>query len=87
MEYVYGIPVEKKVDKEAEKTGVEETLQLENSYTEEEPKAEFKVSQDYTPKALEKVDFNVKKLPAEKYSQEYIQKLLDRISELETVLL
>jgi len=83
MEYVYGIPVEKKADKEVEKTGVEETLQLENSYTEEEPKTEFKVSQDYTPKALEKVDFNVKKLPAEKYSQEYIQKLLDRISELE----
>ena len=42
-----------------------------------------KFEENYTPKATESVEFNVKKLSREKFTPEYIQKLLDRIAELE----
>ncbi len=42
-----------------------------------------KLEENYIPKAPESVEFNVKKLSKEKFTTEYIQGLLDRISELE----
>ena len=59
-----------------------------NSYNddaanESEEVVKKKFEENYTPKATESVEFNVKKLSREKFTPEYIQKLLDRIAELE----
>lgn len=81
--YVYGIPIPKQTEIQ-----VKDPVQivLEDDSSSENDKNTIVVQDNnpgYQPKASSDVDFDVAKLSRDKYTQEYIQKLLDRISELE----
>ncbi len=91
--FVYGIPEEKKPEIEVEKfeEKIQKTPEIEvqkevqtPAPVQSQPQPLPPVQDDgYSPTNPPSVDFNVDKLSKEKYTQEYIQSLLDRISELE----